>query len=122
VLDIAARTSASGQPARVADRLDAGLRELCVQAGSALVASGRGCFRGLTVHDHRGHPVGPAATLALVDAVREAGAIAHPGPAGLQLVPALVYTDEEVDELLHAVSTGLDRLWDVTEPVPATAP
>jgi adenosylmethionine-8-amino-7-oxononanoate aminotransferase len=111
VLDIATETAASGQPARVAGRLDARLRELAATAGGRLELSGRGCFRGLRIGDEAGEPIGPAATTALVQAVREAGAIVHPGPGGLQLVPALVYRADDVDTLVGAVSTALDRLW-----------
>jgi adenosylmethionine-8-amino-7-oxononanoate aminotransferase len=111
VLDIAAQTVAGGHPARVAARLDARLRALQAEAGPLLELDGRGCFRGLTVRDADGTEIGPAATMALVRSAREAGAIAHPGPGGLQLIPALVYTDDEVDELVGAVSSALDRHW-----------
>src|SRR5206468_7213264 len=95
VLDIAARTAAAGDPDRVARRLDAALRRLAAVAAGRLDLTGRGCFRGLAVRGPDGARIGPEMTNALVTAIRDAGAVAHPCPGGIQLIPALVYTDAD---------------------------
>jgi hypothetical protein len=43
----------------------------------------------------------------VIRAIRDAGAIVHPGPNCFQLIPALVYTDAEIDELLAITRSGL---------------
>ncbi|MGI5427443.1 hypothetical protein [Streptomyces sp. CA-179760] len=46
----------------------------------------------------------------LVTRIRHAGAIVHPGPSGIQLVPSLTYSRAEVAELMTCVEEGLDSL------------
>ncbi|KUN84430.1 daptide-type RiPP biosynthesis aminotransferase [Streptomyces griseoruber] len=88
-------------------------RELdALAAGHPLVtgSTGVGCFRSirLAAADGSGAPFPQSEVPALVAAVRRAGAIVHPGLHGVQLVPALTYTDAEVAELLACVRAGLD--------------
>ena len=63
----------------------------------------------LHLHDDDGL-VGPATVAALITAVRHAGAVVHPGPGGIQLIPALTYSSAEVTELLGCVRTGVESL------------
>ena len=103
-LDVAAAEAAAGAPQRVATRLDGALRALAAERPE-LALSGVGCFRGVRV----GHGLDGAGVTALVDAVRRSGAIVQPGPGGVQLVPAVTYTDAQVDALVQALADGLDR-------------
>lgn len=90
--------------------LDARLAELVEGHPLLAATTGRGAFRALSVRAADGTPLPDAAVPGLVDAVRSAGAVVHPGPGGIQLIPALVYTEAEVEELLDAVVRGLDNL------------
>ncbi|MDQ6785159.1 MAG: aminotransferase class III-fold pyridoxal phosphate-dependent enzyme [Actinomycetota bacterium] len=121
VLEMAADSARSGDPDRIARRLAARLEQLARQAAGLVAITGRGCFRGVVVTDGSGALLDPAGTASLVDAVREAGAVVHPGPHGVQLVPALSYTDEQVDLLVDALTTGLDRLWTTSGGAPPSA-
>jgi adenosylmethionine-8-amino-7-oxononanoate aminotransferase/SAM-dependent methyltransferase len=112
VLELASASAGAGDPQRIAQRLDHRLQQLAADASGQLALSGRGCFRGVTVADTGGRPLDGAGVTRLVDAVRRSGAIVHPGPHGVQLVPALIYTDEQVDLLVAALAAGLDRIWD----------
>nr|WP_297422758.1 daptide-type RiPP biosynthesis aminotransferase [uncultured Actinotalea sp.] len=91
---------------RVADALERGLDVLGDEPWLA-GTSGRGCFRGLTLRAADGQLLPPGDVPVVVRHVRDAGALVQPGVHGVQLVPALVYTDAEVDELLDAVATGM---------------
>ncbi|WP_298455215.1 daptide-type RiPP biosynthesis aminotransferase [uncultured Cellulomonas sp.] len=90
----------------VAAALDEGLTELSAQPWLAGV-TGRGCFRGLTLRGPDGDVLAPGDVPAVVRHVLAAGAVVQPGPAGIQLVPALVYTADEVTELLSRVADGM---------------
>ncbi len=83
----------------VADRLDAGLEALR-DAHPAAVAelTGRGCVRGVTLRHADGRPMMPTEVPAVVAAAFAEGVVVHPGVAGVQLVPALTYSEAEVDE------------------------
>jgi adenosylmethionine-8-amino-7-oxononanoate aminotransferase len=111
VLRLAGACDAAGDQERIAARLDARLQELVGVAAGAVSVTGRGCFRGVAVSDITGVALSSSSVMSLVDAVREAGAIVHPAPHGVQLVPAFTYTDDQVDTLVGAVTAGLDRLW-----------
>lgn len=69
--------------------------------------TGAGCFRGLTLRGADGGPLNPAAVPAVVRGIADAGAIVYPGPHGIQLVPSLIYTQDEVAELIARVETGI---------------
>ncbi|MEU3947401.1 daptide-type RiPP biosynthesis aminotransferase [Streptomyces sp. NPDC029526] len=101
---------------RVAARLDAALDDLVERHPLVTGATGRGCFRTLQVGGPGGHRLSPPGVAHLVGAVRRAGAIVHPGPAGIQLVPSLTYSDAEVDELMTCVEAGLDALLPTARP------
>ncbi|AFR30489.1 daptide-type RiPP biosynthesis aminotransferase [Arthrobacter sp. Rue61a] len=70
-------------------------------------SSGRGCMRGLKLLSKNGVPLGSNGVLAVVRSIHQAGAIVQPGPGGIQLLPALIYTDENFEELRTAIETGL---------------
>lgn len=95
--------------ARLSTLLDEKLAGLLARRPDVSDVTGRGCFRSLRVQDLEGCPLPQHEVPALVASVRAEGSIVHPGLHGVQLVPALVYTAEEVDELLAATERGLDR-------------
>ncbi|MEW1660646.1 daptide-type RiPP biosynthesis aminotransferase [Streptomyces sp. NPDC093707] len=70
---------------------------------------GVGCFRALELAQE-GAALSPDAVTTAVAAIREAGVVVQPGPSCIQLVPALVYEDADLQELEAALATGLDRL------------
>ncbi|MEX5636268.1 daptide-type RiPP biosynthesis aminotransferase [Parafrankia sp. FMc2] len=104
-LDVVSRAAVLG------DRLGAGLADLADRHPAAVAHRGRGCFRHLSLARPDGEPYTPDDVAATVEAIRLAGAAVHPGPAGIQLVPPLVYTDGDLAELLDCVERGLTAVW-----------
>ncbi|QES48798.1 aspartate aminotransferase family protein [Streptomyces venezuelae] len=94
---------------RLSERLDTELARLTAEDPSVSGTTGAGCFRSVRVTDGTaaGAPLPQAEVPALVAAIRAAGAIVHPGIHGIQLIPALTYTEAELAELLDCVRTGL---------------
>jgi adenosylmethionine-8-amino-7-oxononanoate aminotransferase len=70
---------------------------------------GLGCFRALRLAID-GAELSPEAVRHVVIEVRRAGANIQGGPGCVQVVPALVYTQSDVEELAWALRTGLDRV------------
>lgn len=108
-IDEMRRLDAVARACRVGEWLDEAVDGLVAGDPRVSGASGVGCFRALRLRTGDGaelpqHEVGP-----VVDAIRAAGAVVHPGPNGIQLVPALVYTEEQVHELAGCVTEGLAR-------------
>ncbi|MFJ4210462.1 daptide-type RiPP biosynthesis aminotransferase [Paenarthrobacter sp. NPDC089675] len=91
---------------KVAAGLDGLIDELGEMAGVG-DSTGRGCMRGVKLYDTNGLPLSPDATLAAVQHIHQAGAIVQPGPGRIQLLPALTYTEENVEELRKAITQGL---------------
>lgn len=99
---------------RLAGRLERELDTLVADHPLVTGTTGVGCFRSVRVlaADGSGSPLPQSEVPSLVAAIREAGAIVHPGVHGIQLFPALTCTDAELDELLGCVRTGLGRYAD----------
>jgi adenosylmethionine-8-amino-7-oxononanoate aminotransferase len=109
-MEVAREFDFAGRPDDVARLLDEGLKKLVANSDVALSLSGVGCFRGVTVHSSAGpHLTGPEVA-ALVAHTRAAGALVQPGPGGVQLVPALSYGRDDVEELLACLEAGLRSL------------
>lgn len=70
-------------------------------------ATGRGCMRAIKLETVDGVPLSPDGVLAVVRHIHQAGAIVQPGPGRIQLLPALVYTEENFEELHAAITAGL---------------
>ncbi|MHC6222373.1 daptide-type RiPP biosynthesis aminotransferase [Arthrobacter sp. MMS24-S77] len=70
-------------------------------------ATGRGCMRAIKLETADGLPLAPGAVLAVVRRIHQAGAIVQPGPGRIQLLPALVFTKENFEELHAAIAAGL---------------
>jgi len=92
---------------RLSAHLDRGLAQLATRPWVAGV-TGTGCFRGIQIDLGDGTLL-PADQIGhLVRSVAIAGAVVHPGLNGIQLVPPLVATEAEIDELLDCVVTGVE--------------
>lgn len=102
------RLDALAAGARVALWLRADLDPLVGDHALARTVTGRGLFLGLHLNGRDGQPMAQADVPDVVSAVRSAGAIVHPGLRGIQLVPALTYTRDEVTELVSAVEKGVE--------------
>ncbi|MFC7892604.1 daptide-type RiPP biosynthesis aminotransferase [Streptomyces sp. NPDC057381] len=92
---------------RLSVRLDTGLDRLAAEHPRVSGTTGEGCFRSVRVTAADGSPLPQTEVPALVAAVREAGAVVHPGVNGVQLLPALTYTEAELGELLDCVRAGI---------------
>lgn len=71
---------------------------------------GAGCFQSVTVRGAHGAPIDARGVVQLVDAARAAGVIVHPGPHGIQFIPALVSTQDDIRELVGGVRVALAAL------------
>ncbi|WP_026546988.1 daptide-type RiPP biosynthesis aminotransferase [Paenarthrobacter nicotinovorans] len=70
-------------------------------------SSGRGCMRAIKLRSHNGTPLSSNGVLAVVRRIHDAGAIVQAGPGRIQLLPALIYTEENFEELGTAIHAGL---------------
>jgi adenosylmethionine-8-amino-7-oxononanoate aminotransferase len=103
------RLDAVARACRVGAWLERAVDDLVASDPLVAGSSGLGCFRALRLLGTDGRPLPQDQVGAVVDAVRAEGAVVHPGPHGIQLVPALVYTQEQVGELVGCVAAGLAR-------------
>lgn len=117
-LDEMAALDAVAAGRRVSQQLDHHLEQLLADEQCVTSVSGRGCMRAVAVADPEGNSLTGDAVGELVTQVRRAGAVVHPGPSGFQLLPALVYTQAETEELFARVREGLAS---VRRPVAAGA-
>ncbi|MBB4934086.1 hypothetical protein F4561_004906 [Lipingzhangella halophila] len=106
-LDEMRRLDAVANAAKLSQRLDTELADPGAVHPWITHTRGRGCFRGLAVGLPGGEDLPQHLVPELLTAVRECGAIVHPGPSGFQIVPALTYTEAELDELLDCVRRGV---------------
>ncbi|MFC5952956.1 daptide-type RiPP biosynthesis aminotransferase [Streptomyces pratens] len=104
------RLNAVSAGQNVAAWLETALTELITRHPLATTVTGAGCFRTLHLTHHDGQALSGADVADLVTKIRHAGAIVHPGPSGIQLVPSLTYSRAEVAELMTCVEQGLDSL------------
>lgn len=86
--------------AQVAARLDTALLDLAAQTGAT--TTGKGCFRSLVLPDLDGQDA-----TELVSRCRRAGAVVQPGPSCIQLVPSLIYAEDQLDSLLDRVGNAV---------------
>ncbi|MFI2239410.1 daptide-type RiPP biosynthesis aminotransferase [Streptomyces chrestomyceticus] len=102
------RLDAVAMGKQLAAHLDAALAELLATHPLVTATTGLGCFRSLRFLQADGSPLPQSEVPGLVAAIRRAGAIVHPGVNGVQLFPALTYTEQDLAELLECVQAGLD--------------
>ncbi|RXS69403.1 aspartate aminotransferase family protein [Streptomyces sp. TM32] len=105
------RLSAVERAVALSGRLEAMLSRLL---GHSLVAGvrGMGCFRAVRL-SLEGADLPHDGVLRVVSAMREVGVVVQPGPSCIQLIPALVYTGAELEELETLLTAGLDRAAEV---------
>jgi len=90
--------------------LDSGLDALQAAHPAVVAHTGRGCFRGVALELQPGRPLQAAEVPGVVAAAFAEGVVVHPGVGGIQLVPALVYSEAEVEELLAGLGRAIERL------------
>ena len=72
--------------------------------------AGRGCLRAVMLRrPDTGAALTDDETAELVAAIRAEGAIVHPGPSCVQILPALVYTPQDVAALFGSIRAGFKR-------------
>ena len=103
------RLDALSRADEVSTWLDDAITQLSADHPSVVGSAGTGCFRALHIRGSNGAPATPTEVSALVDEIRAAGAVVHPGPAGIQLVPALTYSHADFIALIDSVRAGLER-------------
>ena len=101
--------------ARTSVLLDDCLRKLVSRVPGVEEFSGVGAFRTVHISYLDGSPVSMADVLAIVDTIRSNGVIVHPGVGGIQLVPALVYTANDMAKAFNAISCGINA-WRAAQP------
>lgn len=100
------RLDAVAASARLGRRLDSLFTQLEDELDIVTATTGAGCLRAVRLGDADG-PLPQEEVPAAVAAVRDAGALVHPGPSCIQLLPALIYSDDDLDALLRCVTEGL---------------
>jgi adenosylmethionine-8-amino-7-oxononanoate aminotransferase len=106
VLSLAESLDAPSLARRLSEGLDVRLAQLREDLGGSVNVSGRGAFRGLSFHDDAG-AISYQKQSELVEIVRDAGVIVSHGLHGFQILPALTYTNAELDELFERLRSGL---------------
>lgn len=95
---------------RLTAAVSAGLDELIARLGDIPgigTSTGRGCMRAIKLETEDGLPLSPDRVVAVVRRIHQAGAIVQPGPGRIQLLPALVFTKDNFEELHTAIAAGL---------------
>lgn len=91
----------------VAGRLDLHLNQLRDELPLIREVTGRGCMRALHLQTPAGTYLDTRGTLAAIEAIRNAGALLHPGPSAVQLLPAIIYSDDDLSQLFERIAAGL---------------
>lgn len=104
------RLDALARGGGVAAALDTALADLATRSAAVVSTPGRGCFRAVELAHSGGRPFDAAEIDQVVADCRRAGAIVHPGPSCIQLLPALTYDLDDLDVLLQRVSGVVDGL------------
>lgn len=99
---------------RVGRTLERELARLVADHPRVIATTGSGCFRSIRVIDARGEVLNGRAVTRLVSDARGHGAVVHPGPGGVQFIPALVSGDDDIRELVAAVRAALDMPGDLS--------
>lgn len=108
-LDEMRRLDAPALSTRLAERLDIELAALVAELSEVTSVSGRGCLRAVMMRRADGRELTEAEVADLVTAIREEGAIVHPGPSCIQILPALIYSPEDTTLLFSAIRAGVKR-------------
>jgi adenosylmethionine-8-amino-7-oxononanoate aminotransferase len=100
------RLDAVASARRLSALLDEMLEDLVATEPLVSATTGIGCFRSIRLCTPEGEPLPQQEVPEVVAAIRRAGAVVHPSVNGVQILPALVYTDDELAELLDCVRRG----------------
>lgn len=101
------RIDAVASARRLSSLLDRALEDLVATEPLVSATTGIGCFRSIRLRTPEGDPLPQQEVPRVVAAIREAGAVVHPSVNGVQILPALIYTDDELAELLDCVRRGV---------------
>jgi len=101
-----ARLDAVAASARLGRRLDSLLARLEDEIDIVTATTGAGCLRAVRLGDDD-RPLPQEEVPAVVAAIRDAGALVHPGPSCIQLLPALIYADDDLNALMRCVTEGI---------------
>ncbi len=93
---------------QVSAQLDHLLADLVEDDPRVERTTGVGCFRSVRLRTPDGSDLPQSQVPLVIAAIRQEGAIVHPGVHGFQLMPALIYPPEELAELMGCVRRGLD--------------
>jgi adenosylmethionine-8-amino-7-oxononanoate aminotransferase len=94
----------------VAAALDRRLDELAADLSAVAAVRGAGCFRAVELREPNGAAFAAERIEQVVAGCKAAGAIVHPGPSAIQVIPALTYDEDDLDRLLDRVAAVLHRL------------
>jgi adenosylmethionine-8-amino-7-oxononanoate aminotransferase len=101
------RLDALASARRLSALLDKALEDLAATEPLVSATTGIGCFRSIRLRTPEGDPLPQQEVPEVVAAIRRAGAVVHPSVNGVQILPALIYTDDELAELLDCVRLGV---------------
>lgn len=101
------RLDAPTRASELSERLDVELQRMVSDSPLISGTSGRGCLRSLQLTDVGGRSLDQSEVSSVVGAIRDAGALVAAGPGCIQLEPALVYSDDDLEELLACVTSGV---------------
>ena len=113
------RLDALAKGAALSNDLDAALTRLELEIPLVVGRSGAGCLRAVRLGWPDGSPLAAGDIDAIVVRIREVGALVHPGPSCIQIIPALVYSPEELSELIDCVAKGIGAFAGDAAAVPA---
>lgn len=103
------RTEALTHAIRVSKKIDSSLKGIKASNDFISEYRGVGCFRAIEVLGMDEKPISGGQIKRLVSSIRREGANVYPGPSGIQIIPSLLYSNEEVDILFAAISAGLQE-------------
>ena len=101
------RLDGLGRSAALGAELERRLSALVGRVPFVGAATGKGCLWALHLIDENRLPLDQPRTDAVATAILEAGAIIHSGPNCLQVLPALIYSNEDLDALIGCIEAGL---------------
>jgi adenosylmethionine-8-amino-7-oxononanoate aminotransferase len=101
------RLDAIARAAALSKCLDTELARLVAEEPLVSATTGTGCFRSVRLRATDASPLPSAEVPAVIAAIRDADAVVHAAPDGIQLLPALIYSEDDLAELLGCIRTGL---------------
>jgi len=87
--------------------LDDRLPGMMTRAPLVTGTNGRGCLRAIQLSAPDGRSLDALEVAEVLAEIRRAGALVSEGPSCIQVLPALVYSEDDLEELLEAITVGL---------------